>query len=110
MLDKCSSGVNKSFMESKRMKWIPTIDPSACNGCQACVFACGPRSLKMIDEIAVLTNPDICGSEEHCIAPCPIDAIHMQWVECDGNINRGRWAENDKKGKLYEITVYHPAH
>ncbi len=72
-------------------KWLPVIDEERCNGCRACVDACGPKSLEMVNNLAVLVRPDTCGSEEHCIAPCQYDAIHMAWVESDGNQQRGRW-------------------
>jgi len=75
-----------------RFKWLPAIDRDQCNGCQECIYACEPRCLKIIDGTAVLTHPDLCGSEEHCIAPCPIEAIHMKWVAMEGNRNIGRWS------------------
>jgi Na+-translocating ferredoxin:NAD+ oxidoreductase RNF subunit RnfB len=72
-------------------KWIPVIDEERCNGCRACVDACGPRSLELVDNLAVLVNPHTCGSEEHCIAPCQYNAIHMEWVEMTGDSARGKW-------------------
>jgi Na+-translocating ferredoxin:NAD+ oxidoreductase RNF subunit RnfB len=35
--------------------------------------------------------PDLCGSEEHCIEPCPTTAIRMEWVKAKGNMQVGRW-------------------
>jgi NAD-dependent dihydropyrimidine dehydrogenase PreA subunit len=74
-----------------RYKWLPVINPDICNGCQECVLACGPRCLKIVDNLAVLTNLDICGSEEHCIGPCPVQAIKMAWVPMQGNQLVGKW-------------------
>ena len=73
-------------------KWLPVIDNDLCNGCQACIEACGPRSLSIRDGVAVLTNAQTCGSEEHCIAPCPVGAIWMEWLPHQGNIQRGKWS------------------
>lgn len=72
-------------------KWVPVIDEELCTGCGACVEACGPRSLALVEKIAVLSHPHTCGSEEHCIAPCLDDAIHMAWVRLEGDGSRGKW-------------------
>lgn len=72
-------------------KWLPAIDETRCTGCGACVDACGPRCLKVQSGIAVLTDPNICGSEEHCIAPCQEKAIRMDWVETAGDKRVGKW-------------------
>lgn len=87
-------------MNQLNMKWLPIIDLNICNGCQACVDACGPKSLSIIDGKAVLTNPETCGSEEHCIAPCPINAIKMEWLPHIGNIDRGKWSKPQGKGNV----------
>ena len=73
------------------MKWLPVIDGEQCIGCSRCVVACGPKSLEMIDSVAVLARLDTCGSEEHCIGPCPVEAISMAWVEAEGDRLRGKW-------------------
>ncbi len=90
-------------MAGKKYKWVPVIEEFRCNGCQECVLACGPKCLEIVDHVAVLTKPDICGSEEHCIAPCPIAAIRMEWVEMDGgvdwNLERGKWRFEEEKGR-----------
>ena len=72
-------------------KWMPEILENACTGCGLCVDACGPKSLAMDDEVAVLAFPDTCGSEEHCISACPGDAIQMRWLLFSGNRAVGRW-------------------
>ena len=72
-------------------KWLPVVDPNLCTGCNACVEACGPKSLELINKVAVLVRPETCGSEEHCIAPCPTGAIQMAWLEHSGNLTRGKW-------------------
>lgn len=73
-------------------KWMPIILTDRCTGCGLCVDACGPRSLAMLDGIAVLTLPDTCGSEEHCILACPDEAIQMAWLPFWGDRTVGRWS------------------
>ena len=76
-------------------KWVPVVAEDQCTGCGLCVEACGPACLEMVDNLPVLTRPDQCGSEEHCIAPCPEDAIRMQWVPMHGDRAVGRWCAVD---------------
>jgi NAD-dependent dihydropyrimidine dehydrogenase PreA subunit len=81
-------------MEANKImyKWMPVISED-CNGCGLCVEACGPNSLEMQDGAAVLALPDTCGSEEHCIGVCQVDAIQMAWLPFDGNESRGQWRD-----------------
>lgn len=75
-------------------KWVPVIDPEACTGCNKCIEACGPQCLELSGGIAFLARPNACGSEEHCIEPCPEEAIRMEWVRYDGPTSdrtRGAW-------------------
>ncbi len=74
-------------------KWMPIIVADRCTGCGLCVDACGPKSLAMVDGIAVLTLPDTCGSEEHCIAACRDEAIQMAWLPLSGDRTVGRWSD-----------------
>lgn len=75
-------------------KWAPIIDTDRCTGCGRCMEACGPKSLALLDGIAVLARPETCGSEEHCIAPCEEEAIRMAWVPVVGDPAVGRWRES----------------
>jgi NAD-dependent dihydropyrimidine dehydrogenase PreA subunit len=72
-------------------KWLPVVDWDLCDGCGACVEACGPRSLELHDGLAVLVSPQTCGSEEHCIEPCHSGAIRMAWRDAAGDTSLGRW-------------------
>ncbi|MBI4164526.1 MAG: 4Fe-4S binding protein [Acidobacteria bacterium] len=74
-------------------KWVPIIAEERCTGCGLCVEACGPKCLEMVEGFPVLARVDDCGSEEHCIAPCKEDAIHMSWESMGGNRSVGRWLE-----------------
>ena len=78
-------------MSKIKMKWLPVVTEELCDGCQLCVDACGPGCLEVVDNIAVLTSVDLCGSEEHCIAPCPTGAIQMAWLVTQGDESRGKW-------------------
>jgi electron transport complex protein RnfB len=86
-----------TLVNAQHQKWVPVVDEDLCTGCGVCVEACGPKSLEMQDRVAVLARPDTCGSEEHCIAPCPADAIHMAWVKMAGDLACGKWRAADAK-------------
>lgn len=72
-------------------KWLPVIDEALCTACSLCIDACGPRSLVLDDYVAVLANPDSCGSEGHCVTVCADDAISMHWIPADGSRSVGKW-------------------
>lgn len=88
-------------MSGRAFKWVPVIEELVCTGCNACVEACGPKSLAVVDGVAALVRPDTRGSEEHCIAPCPTAAIQMEWVRMRGDRKRGKWrAEADLRKRV----------
>jgi MinD superfamily P-loop ATPase len=72
-------------------KWLPVIDEELCTGCGLCVKACRPDCLGIVDGVAMLLSAESCGSEEHCVAACAEDAIHMQWIPMRGDGSVGRW-------------------
>jgi MinD superfamily P-loop ATPase len=81
---------------SRSDKWIPVIDEDACTGCGLCVEACAPSCLSIFDEIAILLCAQACGSEEHCVAVCPDDAVHMPWMPMPGDTQLGIWKTSDE--------------
>ena len=82
--------MNKSMMTPTH-KWMPVVDTDRCTGCELCSNACGLKCLEMQSAPAVLTVPDACGSEEHCIGRCAEDAIQMAWLPWMGDTSRGKW-------------------
>jgi len=79
------------MMDNILLKWLPVIKPNRCTRCGKCVEACGPACLEIINGNAVLTRPDKCGSEEHCIAPCSEKAIRMERIEAKADKSSGKW-------------------
>ena len=78
-------------LQTEKFKWLPVVEIEACTGCGICVDACGPLCLSIINHLAVLTDSERCGSEEHCIDPCPENAIRMAWMPWEGNDDIGKW-------------------
>jgi Na+-translocating ferredoxin:NAD+ oxidoreductase RNF subunit RnfB len=72
-------------------KWLPLIDVEGCTGCYACIDACLPQCLQMENGVAVLTSPDACLSDEHCVEPCPTGVITMEWRSTEGDPAVGQW-------------------
>ena len=86
-------------------KRLPIVLEEQCTGCGLCVEACGPRSLAMVEGIAVLAFPDTCGSEEHCISACPEDAIQMAWLPFSGDRAVGRWNDAHEPVTPMELSI-----
>jgi ferredoxin len=83
--------VEETVKKEVTYKWLPVIVEDACTGCGLCVAACGPACLETRKLVAILTRPEDCGSEEHCIRACPEDAIHMAWLPSEGDPSLGTW-------------------
>jgi hypothetical protein len=47
----------------------------------------------MVNGVAELTEPETCGSEEHCIAACRDEAMQMEWLPFVGEKSRGKWRD-----------------
>jgi len=78
---------------NRSSKWLPVIDPDLCSGCGKCVEACGPECFEIVEGVAVLSDPETCGSEEHCIEPCASSALTMAWVAMEGDQTVGKWLD-----------------
>ena len=76
-------------------KWVPIIFEDFCTGCGRCIESCTPRCLEMVGKIPSLTQPNICGSDEHCVHACPQGAIRMSWVPMTGCKDIGLWHKRD---------------
>jgi NAD-dependent dihydropyrimidine dehydrogenase PreA subunit len=74
-----------------RFKWVPVIEAERCTGCGLCLEFCRHEALTLRDNVVTLARPDACGSEEHCLHPCPEDALRMDWVPLRGNPGVGLW-------------------
>lgn len=79
-----------------QVKWLPLVNRDRCNGCDLCVRACGPKSLEVLNGVAVLKRPETCGSEGHCVPACPKGAIQMAWVAMEGDRRRGKWGSGGR--------------
>jgi hypothetical protein len=42
-------------------------------------------------DLAVLRDPDSCGSESHCVDVCDAAAIGMEWAPAEGRGDIGKW-------------------
>jgi len=85
------------IMEEKPShKWVPVIT-EYCIGCAKCVKACPHECIKPIWDFATFVKPDACTSCGDCIPVCEDDAIHMAWVDMEGNVETGQWTSNPPK-------------
>lgn len=71
-------------------KMDTVVDTDYCTGFGICVEACGPKCLEIVNGVVVLIQSDRCGSEEHCIEPCPLGCIRMQCIEASGDESVGK--------------------
>jgi uncharacterized Fe-S center protein len=69
---------------SQHSNCAPVVDPSGCNGCGECAFACPADSIE-IGSVAVI-NDALCIGCGHCIAACPEGAIQVRWNETTANL------------------------
>lgn len=60
--------------------YLPEIDVILCTGCGACVTACRPHALALVDGKAILARPDLCEYEGGCEPACPEGAIALPYV------------------------------
>jgi MinD superfamily P-loop ATPase len=60
--------------------FLPEIDRVLCTGCGACVMACGPRALALVEGKAILQRPELCEYEGGCEPACPEGAIGLPYL------------------------------
>jgi NAD-dependent dihydropyrimidine dehydrogenase PreA subunit len=59
--------------------WLPRIDEQVCTGSSDCVAACPTGALGMLNNTAVLVQPDACLYCAQCEMICPVDAITLPY-------------------------------
>lgn len=59
--------------------WLPWIDEQLCTGYGDCVAACPTGALGMVNDRAVLVQPDACLYCAQCEMVCPVDAITLPY-------------------------------
>ncbi|MBI2890390.1 MAG: ferredoxin [Nitrospirae bacterium] len=75
------------------LKLLPHSVPARCTGCGLCVEACEPGCIEIVGGVAVLARPELCASEEDCVASCPENAIRMVWMPGGGERSVGLWRD-----------------
>ena len=65
---------------SERNLVLPEIDLELCDGCGACIPACEPEALALVDGRALLVRPERCEYDGGCEPACPQDAIHLPYL------------------------------
>ena len=63
--------------ETKVLDFLPIIDSAKCIGCDLCVRACPNAVLSLVENIAVVTNPQACHYTGICQEICPTEAISL---------------------------------
>ena len=58
----------------------PTIDPTRCTGCHACIDLCPTGALAEVNAKAVLAYPDRCTYCTACEDVCPEGAIALPFI------------------------------
>jgi electron transport complex protein RnfB len=59
--------------------WFPQIDKELCTGCGDCIATCSPGALDLVDDSAVLKEPDVCNYCGECEAICPVEALALPY-------------------------------
>ncbi len=55
---------------------IPVIEIDKCDGCEACIEACPPEIISMVDGKAKI-DEQLCEECGECVNECPQDAIYL---------------------------------
>ena len=59
--------------------WIPQIDEQICTGCGDCITACPTDALKLLEDVAVVREPDACNYCGICEMICPVEAVSLPY-------------------------------
>jgi MinD superfamily P-loop ATPase len=59
---------------------LPEIDLALCDGCGACVPACRPGALAVVNGKAALVQPKRCEYDGSCEPVCPHGAISLPYL------------------------------
>ncbi len=58
----------------------PTVIAPQCVGCGSCESVCpvDPSVFEIIDDIALVVNPEYCTGCDACVVICPVDAVSRE--------------------------------
>jgi L-aspartate semialdehyde sulfurtransferase ferredoxin len=59
--------------------WQPQLDEAVCDGCGDCIIHCPTGALALVDDTAVLVNPEACIYCADCESICPVGAISLPY-------------------------------
>lgn len=59
--------------------FLPKIDATKCIGCEICVKLCPNNVFSLINDTAVITNPEACDYVGACQEICPTEAISLTY-------------------------------
>ncbi len=59
------------------VEFLPKIETSKCTGCELCLKVCPNQVWAMVNNIAVVTNPEACDYIGACQEICPTYAISL---------------------------------
>lgn len=88
-----------SPLKMKR-KFMPpvTINPSACEGCGACINVCDTDSIRLDESKTATINQKTCYRCYGCMEVCPNEALSTNWKQAELLVRSMNWfAKNTEK-------------
>ena len=61
------------------LDFLPQIDAAKCIGCELCIKLCPNHALALVDDTAVIANPQACDYSGACQEICPTEAISLTY-------------------------------